>query len=263
MTSAAGNSDLRRSRRLALLSLLGVAAIAWLYLWIEAGRMMPMDGSMKMSMSVGMYGARWSLGALVLTFLMWSIMMVGMMLPSAAPAIMLYGMMVRKGRENGSTLAPLWVFAGGYLAVWTAFSLGATLLQFALESARLVSPHMISVSVWLSGGLLIAAGVYQWLPIKDMCLKHCQSPLSFFLTKWRAGRVGAFRMGAHHGLFCLGCCWAIMLLLFAGGIMNLLWVALIAAFVFIEKVLPWGAMVGRIGGIGFIVAGVWWIVAVV
>jgi len=248
MTSAGNAREFGRERFVALASLLAVAALAWLHLWNEAAGMAAAPDAMAMA-------PVWSIESLFLTFLMWSIMMVGMMLPSAAPAILLYGAMAKKNRERGTTLPAVWVFTAGYLAMWTAFSLAATLLQAGLEAAALVTPMMVSDSRWLSGGLLVVAGIYQWLPVKEACLEKCRAPLQFFLFRWRPGAVGAFRMGAEHGAYCTGCCWALMLLLFTAGVMNLIWVALIAAFVFVEKLLPPGRLIGRLAGLGLVLAG--------
>ena len=255
MPSAGDARHSRRDRLVALASLFTLAALAWFFLWIEAGRMDSMSGRAGAMDAAGTRAQLWYAGSLLLTFLMWSVMMAGMMLPSAAPAILLYGSMVRKNREAGSVLPSVWIFTAGYLAVWTAFSAAATVLHAALEAGRLLTPMMVSASVWLSGGLLIAAGIYQWLPAKDACLKKCRAPLQFFLFRWRPGTAGAFRMGAVHGFFCLGCCWVLMLLLFAAGVMNLLWVALIAGFVFIEKLVPAGRLIGRLAGVGLAVSG--------
>jgi predicted metal-binding membrane protein len=251
---AAESPPVRRDRLITLASLAGVVGLAWLYLWFAAASM----GSMPMasgSMGSAMVATAWSANALLMTFLMWSIMMVGMMLPSAAPAILLYGSLVRKNRERGSVLAPVWVFTAGYLAAWTAFSLVATLVQAALAEAALLSPMMVSTRGWLSGGLLIAAGIYQWLPVKDACLKKCREPLQFLMMRWRPGASGAFAMGMEHGAFCVGCCWVLMLLLFAAGVMNLLWVALIAGFVLLEKLLPGGRFTSRLAGLALGAAG--------
>ena len=255
MSSFVDATDVRRDRLVALASLLTLALLAWLYLWIEAGRMDAMMAGHGAMVPAAPDAHPWHAGSLLLTFLMWSVMMVGMMLPSAAPAILLYGSLVRKNRAAGSALPSAWAFTTGYLAVWTTFSLAATLLQAALESARLLTPMMVSANVWLSGGLLIAAGVYQWLPVKDACLEKCRAPLQLFLFRWRPGTWGVLRMGAEHGAFCVGCCWALMLLLFTGGVMNLLWVALIAGFVLVEKLLPGGILIGRLAGIGLVAAG--------
>ncbi len=238
-------ATLRHDRRVVAASLVLVATLAWLYLWRDAAAMNAMAGLMPMPAS----------GMFVMTFTMWAVMMVGMMLPSAAPAILLYASMVRKNGERGTVLPAAWIFAGGYLAAWTAFSLAATLLHAGLERAGLISAAMTSTHLGLSAAILIAAGIYQWLPIKNACLQQCRNPLQFFVTRWRGGAVGAFRMGAGHGLYCIGCCWALMLLLFVAGVMNLLWVALIAGFVFIEKLLPATRVTSRLAGGGLIVAG--------
>ncbi len=258
MAIAAGPGGIRGERLTTLASLLAVTALAWLYLWIDAARMGAMAGGME---AAAMGGGPWDAGPLLLTFVMWSVMMVGMMLPSAAPAILLYGSVARKNASSGSALPSIWLFAAGYLAVWTVFSLAVTLLQAGLETVRLLTPMMVSASPWLSGGLLVAAGVYQWLPVKAACLEKCRSPLQLLLFGWRPGAAGAFRMGATHGLFCVGCCWALMLLLFAAGVMNLLWVAAIAAFVFVEKLLPASRLVGRVAGVGLIGAGLGMVLA--
>jgi len=242
-----------RERSIALASLLGVAALAWYYLWREAAMMSSM--SMESAMTATAASQVWTVEWIWVTFFMWTIMMVGMMLPSAAPAMLLYGAMERKNRERGTVLPSIWIFAAGYLAVWTGFSLAATLIQAALQSNGLVTGMMVSNSAWLTAGLLLAAGVYQWLPAKDACLEKCRDPLQFFLFRWQPGAAGAFRMGAEHGAFCTGCCWALMLLLFTAGVMNLLWVALIAGFVLVEKVLPAGRWTGRLAGVAMVAAG--------
>jgi predicted metal-binding membrane protein len=251
---------LQRERLATLSGLVGVTTLAWLYLWQDAAQMasMPMHGggtAMARAMAAPPAGGVWSAEWLLLTVVMWSVMMVGMMLPSAAPAILMYGSIVRRNRERGRVLPSVWIFTAGYLAVWTAFSLAATLLQAALQAAALLTPMMASASGLFSGGLLIVAGVYQWLPIKEACLQKCRAPLQFFMVRWRPGAGGAFRMGVEHGAFCLGCCWALMLLLFTAGVMNLLWVAAIAAFVFAEKLLPRGPLVARLAGGAMMAAG--------
>ena len=230
MTWAKDRGGWRHERYIALAGLLILAVLAWLYLGVEAYRMEAMMGEMAGPGAAEALGSAWKVGPLLLTFVMWTVMMVAMMLPSAAPAILLYGAMAKKSRESASGLPSVWVFALGYLAVWTVFSLAATVLQAAFETWRLLTPAMTSASALLSGSLLIAAGLYQWLPVKNACLEKCRAPLQFFLFRWRPGTQGAFRMGAEHGLYCVGCCWALMLLLFTAGVMNLLWVALIAAF---------------------------------
>ncbi len=229
---------LRRDRLLVALSLAAVVALAWLYLGRHAASMPAMDTA-----------------SLALTFVMWAVMMVGMMLPGAAPTILFYGTLVRKNAERGTVLPAVWVFAGGYLLVWTAFSLAAVLLQTALEHAGLLTPDMASGSHPLNGALLIAAGIYQLTPLKHLCLSKCRNPVQFFMTHWRPGTPGALRMGIAQGAYCLGCCWLLMLLLFVVGVMNLAWVAVIAAFVFLEKLLPGGRLTSRLAGVALIVVG--------
>jgi predicted metal-binding membrane protein len=244
---------LRRDRLIILSSFLGLAALSWLYLWREADAM---DRTMMGLQPMAMQPTAANAMTLLLAFLMWTIMMIGMMLPSAAPMALFYAAIVRKNRERGTTLPAAWLFTVGYLLVWMAFSLGATALQVLFEEAQLASSMMVATSKWLSGVILIAAGGYQWSPLKDKCLAQCHSPIQFITGHWQGGRFGALRMGVTHGLYCVGCCWTIMLLLFVGGVMNLLWVAVIAGFILLEKLMPRGRLVGRMAGLGLIVCGV-------
>lgn len=238
------------TERLAVgLSLAAVVGLAWVYLWREAGAMHS-EAAMSMP-GMPMTGA----AGVGLTFVMWMVMMAGMMLPGAAPMILLYGAMVRKNAERGRVLPSVWLFVGGYLLVWSAFSLCAAFLQQLLQDAALLSPMMISSSKGLTATLLVAAGVYQLTPLKDHCLRQCREPVQFLMTHWHAGPGGAVRMGVVHGAYCLGCCWVLMLLLFAVGVMNLAWVAALAAFVFIEKLLPAGRLTSRFAGVALLALG--------
>lgn len=230
---------LGRDRLIVALSLAGIVALAWFYLWSMA---MPMPAM--------------GPAALLLTFAMWAIMMTGMMLPSAAPTVLFYSAMVRKHAERGAALPAVWVFVSGYLLVWAGFSLAAALLQAALEHAALLTPMMASASKRLNAALLIAAGIYQLTPLKDLCLSKCRNPVQFFMMHWRPGTAGALRMGVIQGAYCVGCCWMLMLLLFAVGVMNLAWAALIAAFVLVEKLLPAGRLASRLAGVALIVVGI-------
>lgn len=249
---------LRRDRTIVLAGLAGVVAIAWLYLLMQAQAMTVSDAMAAMEMpmpGMEMTPAAWTATDAALTFLMWSVMMVAMMTPSAAPMILLYARVVRKKGGSGLPYAPTAVFFAGYLAIWFAFSAVATGLQWALAQASLVSPMLVSLDPLLTAVLLVAAGVYQFAPAKQVCLSQCRSPVEFLSRRWRTGASGAFRMGLAHGRFCLGCCWVIMLLLFAGGVMNLVWVAAIAALVLVEKAAPAGRLLGRAGGVALIAAG--------
>lgn len=245
---------LRRDRLIVLGGLVGVTALAWIYLVVVAAGM---DLPMPVGEAMAMPQIRpWSAVDFVLMFLMWAIMMVGMMVPSAAPMVLLYARVCRTQREKGRPFAPTGAFLAGYVAVWSAFSLAATVLQWALEQAALLSPMMVGTSPVLGGGLLIAAGIYQLSPLKHVCLRHCRGPLDFLARHWRKGTGGAFVMGVEHGAYCVGCCWFLMGLLFVGGVMNLLWVAAIAIFVLLEKVAPNGELTARVAGAGFAVAGI-------
>jgi len=245
-------ATLRRDRKVVTVSLVLVVALAWLYLWHDARAMSNMDmADMPMAGMQHAVGA----GTVALTFGMWTVMMVGMMLPSAAPTILLYGALVRKNGERGTVLPAVWIFTSGYLVAWTSFSLAAALLQLALEQTALMTPMMVSASRGLSAAILITAGIYQSLPVKEICLRKCRNPIEFFATRWRAGADGAFRMGVEHGMYCVGCCWMLMLLLFVAGVMNLVWVALIAGFVFVEKLLPAEKFTSRFASAALILSG--------
>jgi predicted metal-binding membrane protein len=199
----------------------------------------------------------WSAADLLALFVMWGAMMAAMMLPSALPMLVLFATVGRQRRMRASPAVPVVVFAAGYLVVWLAFSVGAALTQAALHRASLLSPAMVSATPAFSAMVLIAAGVYQWLPIKSICLGRCRSVLGFISTEWRDGHTGALVMGARHGVFCLGCCWALMALLFVGGVMNLLCIAAISALVLAEKAAPGGRWIARGAGAAFVIAGVW------
>lgn len=227
-----------------------IVLLAWLYLFDMAADMEAMSVAMP-DMSVKPWDASYAL----MIFLMWSIMMVGMMLPSVTPAVLIYQGIVRKADREGKTIAATWIFTGGYLLMWILFSVLACAAQWALGSAALLSPMMVSTSGSLGAVLLIGAGIYQWLPIKNACLRHCRSPMEFISSHWRAGNNGALMMGARHGLYCLGCCWLLMSLLFLGGVMNLLWIALITVFVLVEKLLPYGDLGGKLVGLVMVVLG--------
>jgi predicted metal-binding membrane protein len=230
-----------------LLCLLALTALAWLML-LQMARDMSAPGGMADAAMAGML-MPWSLADALLMFAMWVVMMVGMMLPSALPMLLIYQQMLRKRMPAPQRHLALLLFCGAYGLVWTGFALGATALQWALEQLALLSPGMRSSSTALGAGLLLVAGVYQWLPSKAVCLEHCRGPLHFLLGYWRPGVLGGWRMGLAHGAYCLGCCWALMGLLFVVGVMNLLWVAVIGVFVLLEKNLPHGLWLGRICGL--------------
>ena len=242
---------LRRERVVVVSALLGVVILAWGYVLLGAGMSMHEMSGMPMARQP----ATWTSGYAAVVSLMWAVMMAAMMLPSAAPMILLYGTIARRRELRGDTTIGAGVFGLGYVVVWAAFSLMAVALQFGLDHAALLSPMMSMTSGLVAGGVLIAAGVYQWTPLKQACLRRCRSPLEFLMTEWREGRRGAFIMGLRHGAYCLGCCWMLMLLLFVGGIMNIVWIGGIAVFVLVEKVAPWGHWIGRVAGAALVVWG--------
>jgi predicted metal-binding membrane protein len=198
----------------------------------------------------------WSWVDVAWLVVMWSVMMVAMMIPTAAPMILVFAAVHRQRAARGGAVVPTGIFVLGYIVVWTAFSIAASLMQATLHGVAILSPAMAMRSPLLGGTLLVAAGVFQWTPLKRACLATCRSPLSFVMRGWREGGRGAFVMGLRHGLFCLGCCWALMSLLFVAGVMNLLWVAVIALAVLAEKVLPNGDGIGRLAGVALVVVGV-------
>jgi predicted metal-binding membrane protein len=254
MVTGALSAFLRHDRAVVLGGLGFVILLAWAYLLTGTGvgmETMDMGGGQMMAMA-----PEWTLAYGLVVFLMWAVMMVAMMLPSAAPVTLLVAAIARKRREAGGapgmSTAP---FVFGYLAVWLGFAATATVVQWRLDAAGLLSQTMALASTLTAGGVLVLAGIYQWTPLKEACLRHCRSPLQFLMQQWRDGALGALASGARHGVFCFGCCWMLMVLLFVGGIMNLAWIAGIALLVLIEKTLPWGGRMGRATGAVLVVWG--------
>jgi predicted metal-binding membrane protein len=243
---------LQHDRILALAGLLVVILLAWGWLLLGAGidmEQMDMGGGQVMLMA-----PEWSVSYAAVIFLMWAIMMMAMMLPSAAPAILLAATLMRQ-RGGNRIFGLTGLFVLGYLVIWFGFSLVATALQWSLDRAGLLSVDMASGSATLAGLLLIAAGLYQWTPLKQACLVQCRSPFEQLTKYWRQNTFGPLLAGTMHGLFCLGCCWLLMALLFVGGLMNLLWIAALAFLILIEKLLPVGPHVSRLTGIALIIWG--------
>lgn len=244
----------RRDRIVVTACAVALTALAWLYL-VRLVRTMPMDAMADMPMSMAMpMPASWSLVELAFLFWMWLVMMIGMMAPSAAPVMLLFASaQARRGARKASVAVGL--FTLGYAIVWTAFSAIAALAQWALHAFAMLSPAMAASSPRLAGAILMVAGVYQLLPLKSACLSRCRSPIAFLMTRWRDGRLGALEMGLRHGAWCLGCCFALMTLLFAVGVMNLVLVAALALFILLEKTGPAGLVVARAGGVLLLAAG--------
>ena len=244
-----------RNRTLVVLSILAMCALAWAYLIYLAAGMSSM-ASATASMSIALPSDHhWALPDFAAMFLMWSVMMIAMMLPSATPMILLYEKINQKRESQGRATVAL--FVGGYLLVWVGFSVLATMLNWALHTGGWLTTMMGRGTPAIAGVALLAAGFYQWTSLKYACLAHCRSPVGFLMAHWRVGRWGTMRMGIHHGLYCLGCCWLLMALLFVLGVMNLLWIAALTVFVLAEKVLPRGHLLSRIAGLLMITWGSW------
>jgi predicted metal-binding membrane protein len=244
-----------RTRDLFLIcgALAALVALAWAYLVRLASNMSELPMSDPAS-AAGLHP--WAALDFLLMFAMWAVMMVGMMVPTAMRAVMIYAGIAERAGSQGKVVASTYWFVGGYVIVWTAFGLVATLVQAGLDRLGLLSPMMVSLSAGLGAGLLIGAGVYQLTPWKDTCLQHCQSPAMYIARHFGPSTASAISLGVRHGAYCLGCCWVLMGLLFLGGVMNLLWIAAITGFVLLEKLLPPVLRVARVGGVLMIAWGV-------
>jgi predicted metal-binding membrane protein len=234
---------LRRDQRVTLASLVVVSALAWAYTLAGAGMPVPGDGGMEGmtadAHAIMLARAAWTPAYALLVFLMWQIMMIAMMTPAAAPTVLLFSAITRRRGTAREVSVSTAAFLAGYLAVWGVFAMIATGAQWGLESAELLAA-MAGAGPALGGAILLGAGLYQLTPIKQACLNRCRDPVRFLAEHWRPGTRGALRMGAVHGAYCVGCCWFLMALLFFGGVMNPIWIAGLAAYVFLEKVVPAG-----------------------
>lgn len=244
---------LKRDTLPILAGLIAITLLAWAYL--VAQTLEPDDWAGSMARIAELRA--WTTLDALLMFVMWAVMMVGMMLPSAAPVVLLHARVWRSRAKPSAGRPPGGALVTGYLAAWTGFSLLATLAQWWLETAALLSPMMESTSPLLGGIVLVLAGIYQWTPLKRACLSHCRSPIDFLSSHWRDGRRGAFMLGLRYGIYCLGCCWLLMLLLFVIGVMNLALVAALTLFVLLEKTLPRGEWLSRGAGIALVLWGAW------
>ena len=266
MSDVALEAVLRRDRAIVATAVFLLAVLAWAYvLWLAADMDM---GGMDMSgfrmIPAGMAlitpaTAPWNATEFAFVFAMWSVMMVGMMTPSATPMILIYARVGRQAAQQGKPLAASSWFASGYLLAWIGFALVATFAQWALERGSLLTPTMAAASAVLSGIVLIVAGFYQWTPLKDACLRQCQMPLQFIQHHggFRHDAFSSLALGARHGAYCIGCCWVLMAILFVGGVMNVLWIVAVTIFVLVEKTVPVGRVISRVTGAGFFACGVW------
>jgi predicted metal-binding membrane protein len=228
-------------------------AVCWAWIVALARDMYgPMTGA-----SAWMMTLRWDARHVVLLWLMWAVMMAGMMLPSASPLLLMYGVAARRQVSGAAAGRQIYALASGYLAVWALFSVAATAAQLMLSAQLALSAMMTLTNPRVGALLLMATGVYQLTPLKRVCLQKCRSPFAFLMHHWRAGASGAWRMGFNHGVYCLGCCWALMLLLFVGGVMNLTVIAALTAFVAFEKLSPLSIHTARISGLSLLGLGSW------
>lgn len=241
---------LHSRERLVVAIALGVLTLlAWSYLVIT-GTSRHVDMPMSLPAS-----GEWGLDMAAISALMWCVMMVAMMLPSASPMILTYTRVHQQRMAHGRAIAPTWCFIAGYLATWMGFGLLAAATQWGLQQSTLISSTMGKAGPSLGGGLLILAGSFQFSQLKRACLSKCRSPLSFLMTEWRDGTAGALTMGIRHGAYCIGCCWALMLLMFVGGVMSLAWMAALALLFLMEKLVPHAHHVSRLIGGLLIAAG--------
>jgi predicted metal-binding membrane protein len=264
MTDSTLEAVLRRDRLVVAGALATIIALAWGYVLWLANDMdmggMDMTGFRMIPAGMGIMlpaSTPWTAIESAYLFAMWAVMMVGMMTPSAAPMILMYARVGRQGKAEGKPFAATGWFAAGYFLAWTGFSLAATFVQWVFERAALLDSRMASASNVLGGIVLIAAGVYQWTPLKDVCLVQCQTPLQFLMRHggFRRDLQGCLLLGLQHGGYCVGCCWVLMALLFVGGVMNVLWIAILALLILLEKLTPIGRWIARAAGIACVAAG--------
>jgi len=242
----------RRDRAIVLAAVLAVTGLAWVYMYQMApSSVSALDGSF----CIAPLDTAWTPGNLLVAFVMWVVMMIGMMIPTASPMIVMFATTNRRYRRDQGPFVPTAIFVAGYVIVWAGYGVAATLAQWSLHSASLLAPDELRATPAIGGLLFIVAGLFQWSALKRNCLRHCRTPLSFLMTEWREGARGALFMGLRHGTYCAGCCWAIMALMFVAGAMNLLWTAVLAAFMLIEKVAPARYRIEDLAGVSFLAAG--------
>jgi predicted metal-binding membrane protein len=266
MTDSVMETVLRRDRLIVAGALAVIVALAWGYvLWLAADMNMggmDMAGFRMIPAGMGIMApanAPWKAIEFAFVFAMWAVMMIGMMAPSAAPMILMYARVGRQGKAEGKPFAATGWFAAGYFLAWIGFSMVATLAQWLIDRTALLDSQMATSSSMLGAIVLIAAGVYQWTPLKDVCLAQCQTPFQFLMRHggFRGDLPGCLLLGFRHGLYCVGCCWALMAVLFVGGVMNVLWIALLALLVLLEKLTPVGRWIARTVGVACVAVGAW------
>jgi predicted metal-binding membrane protein len=258
-----------RVRVVLMLTVLTVLAWCWLFLLsadMDHMRGMDMSGLRTIPSGMGLMvpvNAPWRAIEFAFVFIMWTVMMVGMMTPSAAPMILMYARLGRQVEAQGAPFAATAWFAAGYFLVWASFSFFAALAQWGLERAGLLDDRMASTSGLLGGMVFVAAGIYQWTRLKDACLAQCQTPFAFLMRQggFRSDAKGCVMLGLRHGAYCLGCCWVLMALLFVGGVMNTSWIVLLASLVLLERVTGSGFLIARLAGVVLVATGAWFLLS--
>ncbi len=254
MNLPSSSPALNRDPKIIFLSIMVIALLAWIVVCRQARGMEHMNLSSTMCSMPRV--SSWNIADLFSLFVMWVVMMIAMMLPSVTPMALLFSKVHRTRRDQNNPFIPTWIFLLGYLLVWMGFSLLATFLQSYLHTKAWLSCCMVLTHRTIAGMILISVGIFQFTPLKNTCLSHCRSPFQFLMTQWQEGKWGAFFMGFRHGIFCTGCCWALMLLLFVTGVMNLFWIALLSILVLLEKISPKSLRINQLWGILFIVWGI-------
>jgi len=250
---------LKKDRIVIICGLFFITLLSWLYMFYLYNQMVYMDmNALFFAMPMT---PEWTARDFILLFLMWLVMMIAMMTPSVAPLILTFATVNRQRRQQDRPFVNSIYLMVGYFLVWAAFSLGATLLQWLLQQISLLNPEMKTTSKVLGSFILIVTGIFQFTTLKQTCLKYCRTPLGFILNSWKEGKQGALRMGIENGFYCVGCCWMLMVLLFVAGIMNLLWVALIALFVLVEKISPPVKWIPYAAGFVLVVYGVFLLIS--
>lgn len=245
---------LKKDRLIIIGGLFFITVLSWLYIIYLYNQMVYMDmNALFFAMPMT---PEWTAVDFILLFFMWLVMMIAMMTPSVAPFILIFAMVNRQRRQQERPFVNTVYLLTGYFLMWAAFSLAATFFQWLLQQVALLNPEMKTTSKILGGVILIATGLFQFTPLKQSCLKYCRAPLDFVQQHWKEGKLGALRMGIENGLYCVGCCWMLMVLLFVAGIMNLLWIAIIALFVLVEKISPRIKWIPYVAGFVCIVYGV-------
>jgi predicted metal-binding membrane protein len=250
LTESSSIAVFRKSRILVILGIATLSMMAWGY--------MVYLGSDAASDYTASHHAQYHQSTnFLFIFVMWSVMMVAMMVPSAAPTIIMFDTIVQRKIKKKYRFSPTIIFVAGYLTAWTVYSCLAAIAQLWMQNSALISTTMSKSAPIVSGILLIIAGLFQFSSLKYACLKHCRSPVGFFILHWQDGHKGALEMGLRSGMYCVGCCWAIMVLMFVVGVMNIIWMAVLAVFILAEKLIPWGRRFSQVSGIFFIAWGIW------